>query len=335
MAEIYLMSPNAYKYGIYIEPVSYGDFRSLPHLRLTTFPTKGLPRLDNGKKHIEFLQTLYLRCRPWITETLLYLDHGLQIAGSMVEKYETAKPLIENKELAENVGNAVNLTFGLIKTNNLYVKTFFAYFEYREQPGEETRQHLKQNVEKLSAMMTEFKNLPDCVYRLDGIEQLVINANQALENLEKAEELLANAPNEDEIQIIIKNQQQKYAEILAKYKNKAVKILHWEARVDGRDLMKIKGDQLEIEHLRYDPITEMSYKFENPLPAKPVTVIPADIQSRSYGPFILEQPTKKNNFTASLYLSDFPSHGYSWWKMDLYYFPETPEKLGLIVPWQN
>jgi hypothetical protein len=79
----------------------------------------------------------------------------------------------------------------------------------------------------------------------------------------------------------------------------------------------------------------MTYQFENPLPGKAVTVIPVDIQSRSYGPFVLEQPTEKNNFTATIYLSDFPEHGYSWWKLDLYYIPETPEKLGVAAPWQN
>ena len=67
LADILLLSPNAYKYGIYIEPVAHGDFRSLPHLRLTTFPVKGFPRLDNGKKHLDFLKTIYLRCLPWKT----------------------------------------------------------------------------------------------------------------------------------------------------------------------------------------------------------------------------------------------------------------------------
>jgi len=140
MAEIYLLSPSAYKYGIYIEPVSHGDFRSLPHLRLTTFPAKGFPRLDNGKKHIDFLRTIYLRCRPWKTETLLYLDYGLDIAKTMVEKYKEAKNLINDPKLAEDVENAANLTYWLIKTNNLYVRTIFNYFGYREKPSEQTKQ---------------------------------------------------------------------------------------------------------------------------------------------------------------------------------------------------
>ncbi len=97
--------------------------------------------------------------------------------------------------------------------------------------------------------------------------------------------------------------------------------------------MKVKDDQLEIEHLRYDHIAEMTYTFENSLPEEEVTVVPMDLQSRSYGPFVLEQPTKKNNYTVTLYLSDFPRHGYSWWKMELYYIPKSPKELGIETPW--
>jgi len=335
MAEIYLLSPNAYKYGIYIEPVAYGDFRSLPQLRLTTFPAKGLPRLDHGKKHIQFLRTLYLRCRPWLNETLLYLDHGLGVAQDMVNRYKAVKPLIMNPVLAEKVEESVDLTYGLIKTNNLYVKTFFKYFEYRENPDLKNKTLLKKSVQDLSEMMISFKKMPGCVYRLDGMEQLVINVDQVLKDLPEAESLLNRAPDEEDIQSIISGLQQKYKELFNEYKSDFKKIVHWEARVDGRDLLKIKADQLEIEHLRYDPITEMSYKFENPLAASEVTVIPVDIQSRSYGPFILEQPTEKNDYTVTVYLSDYPRHGYSWWKLDLYYITRKPADLGLSVPWQN
>jgi len=335
MAEIYLLSPNAYKYGIYIEPVAYGDFRSLPQLRLTTFPAKGLPRLDHGKKHIQFLRTLYLRCRPWLNETLLYLDHGLGVAQDMVNRYKAVKPLIMNPVLAEKVEESVDLTYGLIKTNNLYVKTFFKYFEYRENPDLKNKTLLKKSVQDLSEMMISFKKMPGCVYRLDGMEQLVINVDQVLKDLPEAESLLDRAPDEEDIQSIISGLQQKYKELFNEYKSDFKKIVHWEARVDGRDLLKIKADQLEIEHLRYDPITEMSYKFENPLAASEVTVIPVDIQSRSYGPFILEQPTEKNDYTVTVYLSDYPRHGYSWWKLDLYYITRKPADLGLSVPWQN
>jgi len=333
MAEIYLLSPNAYKYGIYIEPVSHGDFRSLPHLRLTTFPAKGLPRLDGGKKHVDFLRTIYLRCRPWKTETFLYLDHGLEVANKMVDKYEKTKKLIEDPKLAQDVENAINLTYWLIKTNNIYVRAMFSYFEYREKPTDQNKQDLDEIIADLNSAMDTFSKMPGCIYRLDGMKQLVVNANRVLDNLQQAEKELNAAPDEEGIKTLISDLQKKYVKILEENKEEAVKICYWQARVDGRDLMKVRLDQLEIEHLRYDHIAEMEYNFENSLPEKEVTVIPMDIQSRSYGPFVLEQPTKENDYTVTLYLSDFPRHGYSWWKMELYYIPKSPKELGIETPW--
>ena len=335
MAEIYLLSPSAYKYGIYIEPVSYGDFRSLPHLRLTTFPAMGFPKLDNGKKHIEFLYKLYLRCRPWLKETLLYLDYGLSVADSMVVKYTRARQLIADQSLAQEVEDATKLTYWLIKTNNNYVKTFFSYFSYREDPSEVNKKLLASHVVELKESMSQFKNIPGFVYRLDGMEQLLINADQALQNLPLAEEKLTNAPDDEQIKEIISDLQKKYVSVLKEYQNEAVKILYWQGRVDGRDLIKVKNQNTAIEHLRYDPIADVTHTFFNALPAQAGTVIPVDIQSRSFGPFILEQPTSNNDFTAVIYLSDYPRHGYSWWKFELYYIPKSPAELGLTAPWQN
>jgi hypothetical protein len=333
MAEIYLLSPNAYKYGLYIEPVSYGDFRSLQQLRLTTFPAKGLPRLDNGRKHMEFLHKLYLRCRPWLTETILYLDHGLSVADTMVEKFKGVKKYITDQTLAQEVENAINLTYWLIKSNNSYAKTFFAYFGYRDEPTNVNKRMLELNVADLKESMAKFENAPGFVYRLDGMEQLVINAGQVLEDLTAAEKKLASAPNDEEINTIISGLQKQYVSVLKKHEKEAVKLLSWQGRVDGRDLVKVKSDNMEIEHLRYDPIVEVTHKFYDTLPDEEFTVIPVDIQSRSFRPFVLEQPSKENDYTAVIYLSDYPEHGYSWWKFDLYYIPRSPKELGLETPW--
>jgi len=333
VADILLLSPNAYKYGIYIDPVAHGDFRSLPHLRLTTFPVKGFPRLDNGKKHIDFLKKIYFRCKPWKTETLLYLDHGLDVVQTMLEKSQEATSLIENKQLAEKMGNSVELTYWLIKTNNLYVKTFFSYFDYREFSTQENKKLLIQYAHELRDSMKKFKAIPGCVYRLDGMEQLLKNVDQVVLDLKKEEEKLASAPDDEGIKKIIAEQQAKYADVLKKYKKKAVKFLHWEGRVDGMDLIHIKADKLEVEHLRYDNIAEMDFKFLNPLPRKNVTVVIKDIHTRSFRPFVLEQPKKENDYTVTIYLSDYPKHGYSWWKFDLYYIKKSPEDLELVVPW--
>ena len=334
MAEIFLLSPVAYKYGIYIEPVAYGDFRSLPHLRLNTFPAKGFPRLDHGKQHLEFLRKIYLRCKPWLRETLLYLDHGLHVAHTMAEKFQTAKPLFDDPQLAQGVETSLELTRMLITTNNRYVKTFFAYFTYREDPTEANRNQLEQLSIDLKDSMTRLLAIPGCDYELPGMDQLLKNVEEALDDLANANKMLENAPEPEEVKSIIAREQQKYAQALEQYAKEAVKFLHWEGRVDGMDLITLKNRSLDVKHLRYDAIQELSYQFLRPLPKQPVTVIPLDIQSRSFHPFVLEQPSAENDYTVTIYLSDYPCIGYSWWKFDLYFIPKAPEELGLEPPWK-
>ncbi len=334
MAEIYLLSPVAYKYGLFIEPVSYGDFNSLIHIRVGTFPAQGYPSIDNGKEHIKFLRKLYYRCKPWIPETLYYLDHGLITTEEMATKYQAVKSLIPDDKLANDVENSLEMTRLLVKTNNLYVKTFFSYFEYRESPTEENKKELTNYFTELKNTRKQFMETPGFGYHLFGVDQLLRNVEQALEDLPKAKQMLTKMPGSKQIEKIVAEQQAKYEKILNEQKKEAVKILHWEGRVDGRDIIKIHGDHLEIEHLRWDAMYFKDYEILNPLPKKSVTVIPKDIESRPMHPFILEQPSQENNYTVKVYLYDVPP-GAGWCKFDLYYIPKTPEELGLGILWDK
>ncbi|MEA3478541.1 MAG: hypothetical protein U9R60_10215 [Bacteroidota bacterium] len=335
LAELLMLTPRIYKYGMYIAPAAHGQFASLTHLRLTTFPVKGLPNLDKGRKHMEFLYDIYLRCRPWIEETYLYLDHGLSLADEARNIANRSAVKISDPGKKKLIENNAEMTYSLVEVNNYYVKAMISYFQYREKPSPEYKNLLAHYSDLLNKAILAFKEVPGVIYRLDGIEQLQVNIKDALENVERAGEVLANAPDDAGIDKLIDDQQAKYIEVLEKYMDEAVKVVYWQGRVDGRDLLKVKGNEITIEHLRYDNILETSKEFSIPLPAKNYTVIPVDIQSRSFGPFILEQPSAKNDYTVTLYLSDSPMHGYSWWKFELYYIPRPPEELGLAVPWGN
>jgi hypothetical protein len=335
LAEVLLLTPKIYKYGMYIAPAAHGQFASLTHLRLTTFPVKGLPNLDGGRKHMEFLFNIYLRCRPWVEETFLYLDHGLKLANQVKNKANEATLKVSDANKRTQLKNNAEMTYRLVEVNNLYVKAMMNYFSYRESKSQKDKEELVMISDMLKTAMHEFRQVPGFVYRLDGIEQLLINLNDALEDIEKAEKILADAPDDEGIDKLIDDQQAKYAEVLDKYKDVAVKIVCWQGRVDGRDLFKVKGQQIEIEHLRFDPILEAKEEFSSPLPSNEFTVVVKDIQSRSFGPFVLAQPSEENDYTVTLYLSDFPMHGYSWWKFELYYIPRAPKELGLEVPWRK
>ncbi|MFH1739278.1 MAG: hypothetical protein ABIH23_09760 [bacterium] len=332
MADIYLMSPVAYKYGLYIEPAAYGAFNSLPHIRVGQFIAEGYPRIDNGKEHIEFLRTLYLRCKPWIPETLDGLDHGFETAKAMEKDYQSVKPLIEDPELANQVETSLKLTRLLIQTNNLYVRTFLSYFTYREHPTSQNRALLQQSSTELKDIRKEFIETPGFGYQLFGVDQLLSNVDQILEDFTAAEERLAKAFTSQQIEAVVSEQQRKYVEVMKEFPKEAIKILHWEGRVDGRDIIRIRDKQIEIEHLRWDPMYFKDYTILNPLPKQAVTVIPMDIESRPMHPFILRQPSSENDYTASVYLYDIPG-GAGWCKFDLYYIAKSPKELGLEIPW--
>ena len=331
MAQIYLLSPIAYKYGLHIEPVSYGKFNSFIHMRVGTFPGMGYPSIDGGKEHMDFLYEIYLRCKPWKIETLDDLDHGLSTARKMVEMYKSTKPLIQDNNFAQTVENSLNMTRLLIETNNLYVKTAFAYFEYRENPTLAKKDTLSKYFSQLVTARNNFINAPGFGYKLFGVNQLLKNVELALKDLAQAEQHLEKAPTRKELESTVAHQQQLYKQILQKHSDEAIKFLHFEAEIDGRDILIIRDDKYEIEHLRWDGPAVRECRFIEKLPQKVVTVIPKDIESRPMHPFILQQPGEENDYTVKVYLYDAPG-GYGIVKFDLYFISKRPEELGLDFP---
>ena len=334
MAEICLLSPVAYKYGLYIEPAAYGAFSSLPHIRVGQFDAEGYPRIDGGKEHMAFLQQLYLRCKPWLEEAYTYLDHGLAAARKMEELYLPIRPRVADQAFATTVGDSLRITRLLIETNNLYVKTFVAYFQYREGRTPEQRERLAARCNSLRTVRDAFAAEPDAGFQLFGVDQLLVNATQALDDLDRAEGNLARALTPVQIEKCVEELQARYGQVLQEQGEKAVKVLYWEGRVDGRDVLAVRGDQLHIEHLRWDPLYVQDHTFFAALPKKPVTVVPEDIESEPMHPFVLEQPTAENDYTVRVYLNDVPG-GAHWFKFNLYYLDESPEALGLHAPWEK
>jgi hypothetical protein len=325
MAGIFMLSSIAYKYGLYIEPMVYGSFTSLPQLRVGTFPVVGYPAIDKGKEHMAFLQKMYLRCKPWIDETLMYLDHGMAKAEEMSRLLAKAEPTFTDKTLYKEATISLNLTRHLIRINGLYVKTFFACFAYRDQPTSENREKLVTLYTETENTRKKFMQAPGFQFNLLGIDQLLVNVKDVLNNLEKAEKTLLHAPTPAEVERIIALQQQQYKEIFRQHGGKAVKFLHWEGRIDGDDIVQVRDSTLVVKHLRWDAPYFSGSKFFAQLPQRQVTVIPLDIDSRPLHPFVLQQPKKENGYTVQIYLNDAPG-GAGWCKFDLYYILQTPEE---------
>ena len=334
MARIYMLTPAAYKYGLHIEPISYGQFNSFLHMRVGTFPAHGNPAIDGGKEHLDFLRWIYLRVRPWRSQVLATHQQGLGAAEAMRSIFEDVKPRFDDAELAEEIQNRLDMTHRLIRTNIGYVETMLAYFDYFDQASESNREALANAYDRFAEAMDDFAATPGFGYQLFGVDVLLENAGAALDDIEAHSAVLERTPGRDALEALIGRQQDRYREILEERADEAVKFAEFEIFVDGQDLLRIQGDGYTIEHLRWDPAQVRKAEFLEALPEEGVTVIPKDIESRPIHPFMLQQPSPANEFTAEIYLDDQPP-GHGWFIFDLYYIPEPPEALGLDLPWSG
>jgi hypothetical protein len=336
VAEILLLSYTAYKDGIYIKPVAEKiRGNTLPHLRLTSFRRKGIPEIDRGRGHIDWLRrTIFEPSIGQTEEALAHLDRGLAAAREMQSRYKQIESLVENRNLAERIGRSLELTRWLVETNNTYVKTCYAYFAYRDEPDEATKALLAETLRGLDAARSRFRTAAGFCYDLAGVDQLAENARQALEDLDEAETLLAEAPDADSLDKTIGQWSKRTAQGLESKNGKAKRFFRWRARVDGRDIVHVRADRATIEHVEADSIVDVDQEFYAPLPERSVTVFVKDLESPESAPFVLEQPTAANDFTAKIYLFDrLPS--YCWWEFELYYIDEDPFDHGLVPPWQE
>jgi len=332
MAEIYQLSAHAYKYGLHIEPISYGQYNSFYHMRVGVFPVEGYPSIDHGREHLEWLRKIYLRIKPWEVETLQDIRHGHEVAGEMHRKFQTVRERFEDQSLAANLENRLEMTRHLIDTNLHYVECMLAYFDFMDRPLGANREKASRALQETRATMAEFEAGPGFGYQLWGIEALTSAMASALEDLEAHRLALQAAPTRKALERTIAEQQQRFAAVQSDDTKEKVKFAHVRVLIDGRDILNIQGETYRIEHIRWDPPHVQEFTFHAPLPRRQVTVIPVDIESRPLHPFILEQPNSDNDFTARLYLDDLPG-GQGWMEFDLYYIDEEPSALGLSIPW--
>lgn len=320
MARALILSHQAYQDGIYIKPVVEGiTGNTLPHLRLTTFPLQGIPQIDQGRAHIEWLRdTMMEPSRGRESEALAFLDLGAAAARVIEEITARSAPRIRNRAVAEGAVRGARQARWLVETNSAYVALCYRYFAYRENPAPAFREALADALARLESTREAFSALENFSYRLYGVDQLLANARTAVADLDAAERALASAPDAPGTQSLIRARQARDRDALAAPNHGYTRALRWRGRVDGKDILHIRGDSVEIEHLAWDPIQSDTYEVFAPLPARPVDVVIRDVESQAPHPFVLEQPSEENNFTASIYLHNSPP-GYNWWEIEVYF----------------
>ena len=106
-----------------------------------------------------------------------------------------------------------------------------------------------------------------------------------------------------------------------------IETLRWRGRVDGVDDIIIRGDKVRVEHVAAKPIQSQDYRFSAPLPAADVELTLRTIQGRG-NLRLLEQPTRRNDYTAVVRIDDSEPMGDDEYEFELSWSREWPDGGG-------
>lgn len=101
----------------------------------------------------------------------------------------------------------------------------------------------------------------------------------------------------------------------------------WRGRVDGVDDILIQGDDVRVEHVAARPIQDQDYRFSAPLPSVEVELELRTIRGRG-NVRILEQPTRRNDYTAVVRIDDSEPRGDDEYEFELSWSRELPHDGG-------
>jgi hypothetical protein len=276
---------------------------------------------------------MYTPCVGRFEEAISRLDRGRDIVHRMEVLGKRVYSKIEDPARAQELENALALTRALIETNYRYVKTCFAYFSYCDAPNEANRRRLSDAVGELTAACHHFAHAPGFVYKLYGIEQLLVNARESLQDVHEAQRRLVEAPDAAEVEALVAQYQKAMDSAWAKHSDR-VSLLHWRGRVDGKEILHLQASSVDVEHVEGDHAQVEQQTVYATLPDREVTVLVQDNTSRPWGPFVLEQPGVTNNYRARILLFDAPPSSGTF-DFEVAYVDGHPADLNLAPPWSG
>ena len=92
----------------------------------------------------------------------------------------------------------------------------------------------------------------------------------------------------------------------------------WSGRVDGKDIIIIKSHSFSIEHLSFNPISEIQSQFYNSYPEEP-TQVELSCESCRGQVAVFEQPAQENDYKISIIVDDNDYEGDSRYAFTLYH----------------
>jgi len=302
ISRIFLLGSIAVRDGLYLRQPGLHNWEPIPHLRVNDFVVKGVPDLDNGRAQDGYLKGIYLQCKPWLGETESELDHGVEVCREMIRIFEGCRERIGDPGKARDLEALLQHGLSTMRLNGNYAKGFLRYFKYREEPTEENRRAFEEVYRGLQTAVAQYESMHD-YYNLQGIRVFMELAGRALEDLQAAERTLAGSPTMDDLQLMFDEERAGWERKLAESK-KSTLLSTWKGSMDGKDIMKVRGGEFEIDHISDDPIVSPQMQVHEEIPVEEkyeIVIKPLEVRGNIH---IMEQPGPKNDYTLKLLLED-------------------------------
>lgn len=97
--------------------------------------------------------------------------------------------------------------------------------------------------------------------------------------------------------------------------NRDVRGASWSGRVDGRNLVYIRGNELWVEHRDGQPVYDAKHSFYSALPNRQCVVTVRQVSGRG-NVRVIEQPSARNNYTAVIQVED-RDNGSDFYNLDI------------------
>ena len=321
VAEILLESSEAVRDVFYLPAFLTLGWNPLPHVRVNRIVARGDPLFDEGRGHDEFLRDIYLMSKPYLERTRQSVTGGHERFVQLRNKYLAVRDRVTHDGPREQLHELLEHSVATSALLRDYVLTILSYFEYREKRTPALRDRLSLHLAALRASADKYRRRHR-FYDLAGADVTMKLASRMLEDPQRAEQILRQAPTREELAARFARAREEHLRLLAA-DPRAEKIVHWQGTVDGRAIVSLRGREARVEVLAGDGVADPAAEFFHP-----VTVrgggrwLLRSVRVRGVA-YLLESPSEANQGTARVYLDD-PDPGNAIYEFELYWTMLTP-----------
>jgi hypothetical protein len=321
LGDALMLSDTALRKGLYLMPyASTHAWNPLAHLMAYMWVVGGNPTLDQGLGHMAFLREQYWFCRPYLSDTERELDEGNSLWAKMMALLAKAEPHIKDTRQRKWARESFDLGAAFIALNVAHLKAVLRYFQYEETLAGTARGRAAAALRALRLARERYIR-EGGTFDTIGIAQFMTSAEQGLRSKRAARAMLSS-PSERDLLKSARRAMEEEARALRSAKEN-VKVLEWRANVDGREVIRLRGDKVEMKHDMDEPALDVQYTVCGAVPEGWRAVV-KPVRCRDYA-YVAEQPSRANGRTVTICVED-PRDGRDIYEIQVYAIP--PESGG-------